>query len=279
MKKFLNYALAIILAIVITVTFSIEIVKTTILSEKYVLSKFENENFYDKIYEQAKSNFEKYIQQSGLDEEILNNIITKEKIKEDIHIIIDNLYNGTKQEIDIEGIKNNLNNNIEKTLTEKEINITEKQRESINTFVNCICKEYEDTIMHSDLETEINGYYRKIVKYIDIVKKVALVIFGIGIFTLITLNFKHVYRFVSSIGETMLISGLLLLFTNFFINSKFQINYITILNDAFSEILRNIINEIIHMIKIYGVTLLIGGIVLIILSNFSKYKKYLKKKR
>ena len=50
----------------------ITIVSSTILDQSYIMQKLEETNFYSDTYELVKSNFENYIYQSGLDEEVLN---------------------------------------------------------------------------------------------------------------------------------------------------------------------------------------------------------------
>ena len=68
------------------------IVFSTILDKNYVMQKLEETNFYADTYELVESNFENYIYQSGLDEEVLKNICTEEKVKKDINIMLSNIY-------------------------------------------------------------------------------------------------------------------------------------------------------------------------------------------
>ena len=42
--------------------------------------------FYEEIYQLVETNFQHYIDQSGLNEDILNDICSKEKVKQDIEI-------------------------------------------------------------------------------------------------------------------------------------------------------------------------------------------------
>ena len=92
MKTFIKYILAIILAICLIVLILVNLISTTILNQKYILNELNKNNYYDKILEFANSNFEKYIYQSGLDEEVLIGILSKEKVKKDTEIIIENIY-------------------------------------------------------------------------------------------------------------------------------------------------------------------------------------------
>ena len=93
-KSIIQYIIVTILALAVLALIIMNLFSSSILSKDYILSKLEEQNYYDKIYEDTKSNFENYIHQSGLDEEVLNDIVTKEKIKKDTNIIINNIYNG-----------------------------------------------------------------------------------------------------------------------------------------------------------------------------------------
>ena len=46
----------------------------TMLNKTYILQKLDETNFYSETYKIVESNFENYISQSGLDEEVLENI-------------------------------------------------------------------------------------------------------------------------------------------------------------------------------------------------------------
>ena len=92
----------------------ITIVSSTILDQSYIMQKLEETNFYSDTYELVKSNFENYIYQSGLDEEVLNDICTKEKVKQDLNLILTNIYQGTDKKIDTTEIADKLNANIDK---------------------------------------------------------------------------------------------------------------------------------------------------------------------
>ena len=65
-KTIIKYIVTIILAIAMIAYFFISLVSSTILSEQYILSKLDETDYYNKIYEYVKSNFENYIYQSGL---------------------------------------------------------------------------------------------------------------------------------------------------------------------------------------------------------------------
>ena len=269
----IKYIITIILAISMIAYFFIQIASSTILSEQYILSKLEETDYYNKIYESVKSNFENYIHQSGLEETVLENIVSKEKVRKDTKIIISNLYNGLEQKIDTQEIRDNLNKNIKETLGEQ--NITKTQQSSIDTFVEHICNEYTDTMSHFSYEKQINQYYQKAMQYINLVKKVLLITIGLAILLLLVLNLKRIYKFVLLLGISLKTTGTFLVIVNLFINSKVKVQTITILNDAISDTVRSVLAEILHMIMNNGSIMLISGILLIIIPNLiHNLKKY-----
>ena len=109
---------------------------STILSKQYTLNKLEETEFYYGIYTQINYNFENYIYQSGLDENVIEDIVTPEEVKEETRKIIVGIYNGLHEKVDTAKIKDRLNNNINKSLEDKKID--SKTQEAINTFVNQI---------------------------------------------------------------------------------------------------------------------------------------------
>ena len=268
-KKIIKIIFSAILTISILLYILINLLSSTILKESYILSKLDQANFYQKVYEEVNSNFEKYIYQSGFDENVLNNVITEEKVKEDFKIIIDNIYNGTNQDINTETIKTNLTNNINNQLG------ANTQQNSIDSFVDTILNEYTQTILHTQYENKINKAYTKINKYINLANKALLIIMAVLMILLILLNLKRLYRGVSYIGISMLSSGILLCVADIFIKMKVAIKNIVILNDTISKIIINVITELLANILKDGIILLVSGIVLIIIANLRRaYKKY-----
>lgn len=264
-KNIIQYILTIILIITILAYFFIILISNTILKKEYIMSKIESTNYYSKIYENVKSNFEKYIEQSGFEKTILENIVSEEKVKKDTQIIINNLYDGTDEEVDTQEIKDKINQNILQSLEDKKINITQKN--AINTFVAHICNEYTETISHFSFENQINQIYQKAIEYINIAKKIIIIFIILDILLLFMINLKKIHKFVSLIGISLSATGILLIITNLFINVKIKIQTIIILNNAISDILINILTEILNVMAKNGAYLLTFGIILIFLAN------------
>ena len=267
MKKIIAYIIATILAISILVLIITNMLSSTILSKGYILSKLQEQDYYYKIYEETESNFENYIHQSGLDEDVLDGIVTKEKIQKDTKIIIENIYNGTDEKIDTEEIKNNLNEKINNSLNGK---ISSSEQKSIDTFVDTICKEYETTISHTNYEKKINSVINKANKYVDLLTKLTLIIICISVIILILLTIKRIYRITARIGVAFVIDGLILILAEKYINAKIKIDTIVILTKGISDVVQSILKEILSNTLKTGSIMLTIGVVLIVIYGIIK---------
>ena len=265
MKTIFKYILSIILAVAIVVSFFLDLFSSTMLNKNYLINKLEEIDYYTKIYEQVKTNFENYIYQSGFEEYILDNVVNKEKIKKDTIIIIDNIYDSVNDKIDIQEIKEHLAENISKTLGN--MNLSKNQSEAIDTFIEHICNEYTNTIFAFGNGSQINNIIGEIHTKIKLIKKIILMVIGIDFLVLLVLNLKRIYKFITFIGISLNISGLTLLIINAYINTKINYNNIVILNDGITCLLKNIVNELINIINKTGVTITVMGIIFIFISN------------
>ena len=90
-KKILNFIFVLVIALSFTFIGVKSVVFKTIFNKEYVLEQMEKNNFYSETYKLVESGFENYIGQSGLDEEVIKNICTEDKIKNDINIILSNI--------------------------------------------------------------------------------------------------------------------------------------------------------------------------------------------
>lgn len=257
--------LAILIAIAMLIFLGTNLASSTLLNGNYILAKLDETNYYNKIYEDVKSNFEKYIEQSGLEESVLENIITKEKIKKDTQLIINNLYDGLGQTVDTQEIEDNMYKNIENTLGNTNINATQKN--AIDTFIKEICKEYTETLSHYEYENQIHTIYTKAMKYIDTAKKTTLIVTAMGLILVFLMNRKKIYQAFTLWGISLVIDGTFFIILYTFMCTKIKVQNILVLNEAISNTLRNMIEEIFHTINSYGYSMLGIGIVLIIVAN------------
>ena len=246
-KYIISIILAFLLMLSILLTVALQIVSTTILNKDYILGKLDEANYYNNVYEQIKDSLAGYIGPSGLDEEVLENIYTREQVKEDINLIINNIYENKNDKINTEDIKEKLQNNIEASVGSGLL--TKENRNSIEDFIDKIADEYVQNISH-------DPYFEKVGMIINKVKDMIGKVEGIIIFVpiilavvILLLNIKQISSAIRFISISILTSGLIGIVIKLFIEAKINISNILIINDSFSEVIKNVINSILNNIN------------------------------
>lgn len=269
MKKVIETIIKIILVALLFVcifTFGIlNILSKTIFSQEYTLEMLDKSNYYANIYSQIKSDFRNYIYQSGLDENVIDDIITLDEVKADTQRIVSGLYNGLHEEINTDKIAERLNTNIDTSLNGRKID--NKTREQINIFVDQITTQYKETMTKTEYENQIYKYYSKAEKMIDIGKKTSIILAAIlGIIIIVT-YFRKLFKNVAYVGTAVFATGLAYYIMENYITQKVQIENLTILNDAITLLLREYVLSIMEKIATYSYIYLAIGLVLIVVGS------------
>lgn len=255
-----RFILITILTVCIIAIGTIQIVSSTILDKNYIISKLEETNFYEETYNLVENNFENYIHQSGLEETALKDICSKEKVKQDVNLMLSNIYEGANKKIDTTEIKDNLNKNIDN------LKVRNRQNSSaIDQFVNHICEEYESTLIHTDYENKINEVYGKVINILDKVRIATIIAIAVDVVLLIIVNINKISKFVQAIGVALLSSSLFEIIAYQIVISKVDIAGIKIFNDTFSKTIVAIAQDVLNKVKTLGVISLIIAIVFIII--------------
>ena len=255
LKNLLKFIFITILTICMIIIGLISIASSTVLDKNYIIQKLEETNFYSETYKLVESNFENYIEQSGLDEDVLENICTEEKVKTDINMMLSNIYEGTELKIDTTEIADKLNQNIEKS------GIKNGQNENaINQFVEHICDEYTNTIVHTKYETTINNTYQKVVNGLNEIYSYILIVMIFDIIAIAITNKKEISKDIQYFGIALLATSAFELGVWTIINSKINIQGIKIFNDAFSKSIVVVIQEIVNKIA----SLALGTIIIFV---------------
>ena len=261
LTNLLKFILIVVLAVCSIAIGIIQIVTQTVLNKNYIIQKMEETNFYSETYKLVQSNFEKYIEQSGFEENILENICTEEKVKQDINLMISNIYEGANKTIDITEISDNLNANIDK------LNIRDsKKQKAIEQFVEHICQEYTDTLVHTKYENDINKFYKEIVIKKDKIEKIVIIAMVIDVIVILIVNNKNIEKDFQSIGTAIFSSSAFELIACQIINLRVSIKGIKIFNDAFSDMIVAIIQNVISKVVSFGIATLMIAIILIIIN-------------
>ena len=261
LTNLLKFILIVVLAVCSIAIGIIQIVTQTVLNKNYIIQKMEETNFYSETYKLVQSNFEKYIEQSGFEENILENICTEEKVKQDINLMISNIYEGANKTIDITEISDNLNANIDK------LNIRDsKNQKAIEQFVEHICQEYTDTLVYTKYENDINKFYKEIVIKKDKIEKIVIIALVIDVIVILIVNNKNIEKDFQSIGTAIFSSSAFELIACQIINLRVSIKGIKIFNDAFSDMIVAIIQNVISKVVSFGIATLMIAIILIIIN-------------
>lgn len=262
--KIFRFVLILVLTISIISLVFINIASSTILSKDYILGKLDETYYYMDIREELESNFENYVGQSGLDEEVFHNIITEEKIKEDTGIILSNIYDGTSQEISTEELEQNLRTNIDNYLDTR---LTATQQRMVDEYVKTISNLYLDMMSHTSYENSIYNALTKVNSYLELANKILIITIAVSALLIIISDYKKIIKAISHLGISLFASGIFGLIVDIYINTKIRIDNIVILNDAISEVIRNVLNSIFLTLRNQGILLLVIGIIMIIAGN------------
>lgn len=270
MKKLTSYILTFLLVIFLVALVSITCIKEKALNIDNVLKIFDNVNFYENTYKTLNENFSNYMEQSGLDESVIENIITVEDIKTEIRNCIESIYNNTQYTVNKEEIEKRLHDNINNYLAENHRKLNSNEEKSISTLVSKISSLYTSEIFPIDLISKVNINVKKISNLVKIANVALYVCIGILLFFLVIINIKNIMKVLNYIGVSLLSSGIVLYAPKMFIDHKLHINDINIYNRNISDIIINFANEVLKYLTVIPIILIILAVVLLFVPNLFK---------
>ncbi len=258
-KIILYYIIELSLSLIFLITFLLAMIKMTVFNQNYIINIFNKNNYYDKVYEYISNDMAKYILQSGLENVVLEDIYTKDMIKDEVKEAVNAFYTNKEIKVDTSVVEKNLKDNIENYLASHNIMVADEQ--ALDRFVSTILRVYRDkiTITSTDTIVKLQQYFVKINKILNIL----LVSFLLVIIAL-SLIIHFVYKKLA-IAIPMITSSLLLLLSNLLILKKINVNHIMFLNDNVSLIMKKIFNDISSIIKYGSIILIILALIIIIL--------------
>lgn len=256
-KIIFNYILVLIISIALIVYSLMNIFGNTIFNKDYILKKLKESNYYANLVEYVNDSFENYIHQSGLDEEVLKDIVTESKIKEDTEIILSNIYDGTSKEINTDAIREKLISNISDSIDGR--SFTQTEEKAINSFADTICSTYKDALSHTKYEQKIHSLYEEAINYKKLLDKICLIATGISTVLIIIINTKEKHVTLEKLGISVLTTGLCLAMLYTYITVKIDISGITILSDMISKVVVIVISELLKDVLKMGISFGIIG--------------------
>lgn len=258
-RKIISYILAIILVTLMSATIILSIVNAVVFSKSNVKKQMQKVDYYTEINNIIKESANNYIMQSGFDESIMDNVIPKEKINNDIDKVIDAIYEGEEVEISTDEIKTSLDKNVQQYIAQNNYKVDAQTQKDIEKFEDKIESIYANSITYS------KSTIKKVVKYFKMAKRmtrVALIASSILliIFAIITYKTNR-----SAFGISLLATGIICIFIKCYSSINIAVNNILMVNKTFSNLMINIINQVIQYVFIGGIILAVLGIALIII--------------
>ena len=254
-KRIIAYILSLVLVIFFSATILLANVRATVLNTSNVKNKIAQANYYDEVYGIIVSSCENYIMQSGFENSILVDVISKVNVEKDIEAVIDYVYEGKEYNIQTADIKAKLNENIEKYIEVNNYAVSEENKKSIEQFETTIENTYRRNIEYSsDMVNEIASYVKK-AKGMCTGLTIVSAIVSIALFVVI-------YRLCKpAVGIGMLATGALFIFLKCCSGVNVAVNNILIMNKSFSDTIISIVNNLLQNLCTIGVILAVGGVI------------------
>lgn len=269
-RKIISYILSVIVVTLMSVTIILAMINNVIFSKSNVKKHMNKVDYYTEISNIIKDSANNYIMQSGFDESIMDSVIPKEKINNDIDKVIDAIYEGKEIDISTEEIRANLDENVQQYIKQNNYKVDNQTQKDIAKFEDKIESIYENSITYSKNAVKQVVSYFKMAKRITRLALIAVSILLI-IFAFITYKINR-----ASFGISLLATGIICIFIKCYSVLNIAVNNILMVNKTFSNLMINLINQVVQYIFISGIILTVLGIVFIII--FERKSRIMSKK-
>lgn len=258
-RKIISYILSVIVVTLMSVTIILAMINNVIFSKSNVKKHMNKVDYYTEISNIIKDSANNYIMQSGFDKSIMDSVIPKEKINNDIDKVIDAIYEGKEIDISTEEIRANLDKNVQQYIQQNNYKVDNQTQKDIAKFEDKIESIYENSITYSKNAVKQVVSYFKMAKRITRLALIAVSILLI-IFAFITYKINR-----ASFGISLLATGIICIFIKCYSGLNIAVNNILMINKTFSNLMINLINQVVQYIFISGIILTVLGIVFIII--------------
>ena len=241
------------------------ILKLTVFNKSYLLETIDNSNYYELTTEEIQKDMENSLLSSGLDKSVLNNLVTKADVKNDVINLVDSIYSGNSFKLSTDEITEKLNSNIDEFLKKNNITITDKK--SLETYTNKITKVYEDEI---GLYGYLNDYVSKFVKIGNIILILIPILTLLILINICIIRFKLDGKYS---GVITFSSALMLIYIKIYILEKIDIQNLLVISKSFSSVIKKVLTDINDYILFGALILIIISLMLNIINSFRKKRR------
>ncbi len=263
-KKIISLLLGFILTINIIIILLITILNNTILKEDYITSTLDNQKYYQKTRTATISNLEGYIMSTGLDKEVLSNIITEDIVKEHIQGLIHSVYQNKDYQIDTSFLNDGIDQSIQAKIQETGQKLTKEDNQNIAILKTTLTSAYIDSVdyLQSHLKT-VKDYYQKASKILNTATPILY-----GTLALLCLIIILIWRkpkpIINYLITPLLSSGILFIILDVILHNRF--NKVLIFTREFTDVLLDILHNICNLLFTYGLIISIISIVILLIS-------------
>lgn len=271
LKKIITFILNFILILLCILIFAGLLLSKTVLNKDYLKEVLSEKNFYERTLNDINDGFVSYTMQSGLELEILDNLISLDKVTEDVNKKLDSIFEKETYKVETAFLRDELDSRINKALEENNRKPSDSEKTSIEKYEQAMEECYDSGIFYGKYVEKIHittSFVDKILKYtiIAIIIDVILIVF---------INLK-IGVILNSFGKVLMPVGILILLIKPLLESRVQ--NILIMDQKFSNCLVFLLNDIIGRCFKYGLILAIIGFCLILISSINFFAKTIEDK-
>lgn len=264
---FFNYLTKFISSILFFLATTITIILFTIFNQNFMAQQLNETNYYEKLYTNIKLEMSYYVTQSGLSDDILNNIFDKELLRRTTEKMLDNFYNNKDNTINKTSVEENLMNNINEEL--KDYKLTEEDKTSIDKFITQMSSTYEAEISYSNILNKYHNSFNRIYHILVALDILCIALFIINYFiTRYTLKERNII--ISLLTTTVLITII-----HLYLSNTLDLGHLEFYNDIISNLINYTYQSIMSIFNIVSTIYLVISLSLILYAT--KYTKELLK--
>ncbi len=264
---FFNYLTKFISSILFFLATTITIILFTIFNQNFMAQQLNETNYYEKLYTNIKLEMSYYVTQSGLSDDILNNIFDKELLRRTTEKMLDNFYNNKDNTINKTSVEENLMNNINEEL--KDYKLTEEDKTSIDKFITQMSSTYETEISYSNILNKYHNSFNRIYHILVALDLLCIALFIINYFiTRYTLKERNII--ISLLTTTVLITII-----HLYLSNTLDLGHLEFYNDIISNLINYTYQSIMSIFNIVSTLYLVISLSLILYAT--KYTKELLK--
>ena len=264
---FFNYLTKFISSILFFLATTITIILFTIFNKNFMAQQLNETNYYEKLYTNIKLEMSYYVTQSGLSDDILNNIFDKELLRRTTEKMLDNFYNNKDNTINKTSIEENLMNNINEEL--KDYKLTEEDKTSIDKFITQMSSTYEMEISYSNILNKYHNSFNRIYHILVALDILCITLFIINYFiTRYTLKERNIII-------SLLTTATLITIIHLYLSNTLDLGHLEFYNDIISNLINYTYQSIMSIFNIISTLYLVISLSLILYAT--KYTKELLK--